>query len=293
MLTVSNSVLAATAKCDTEAYLKFHKGLAAKEQVAQLHAGTAIHEALAGHFRGLSKIHCLAEFAAAYQGTEAYEDTPYAFGSVMRILDKWLSENPLASLPFEVVTVEERVKVPFAPGVEFSVKLDALVKSKIDGGLYVVDHKTTAHLTDYWLAKYELDSQMTGYLWAVNELYREKGLVVQGAVINAIEIKHIPNSNRKCRDHGVEYFECGLHHLKTRFFGPILRSPEQIENWKRNAEELTDSYTQLTGYSNLSGVRQQGMFSNSCSFCDFKPFCLAGRPEEQILEYCRPSSYEL
>jgi hypothetical protein len=122
---------------------------------------------------------------------------------------------------------------------------------------------------------------VTGYLWGLREV---TGLPYVGAFINAINIKKIPESNRRCSDHGTPYSECGLMHAEMELF-PVSRTPQQIEAWRVNAIALARRYRarleRVHTAADLPMVPMEGQFAQGggvCRQCMAADFCALGRP---------------
>ncbi len=77
-----------------------------------------------------------------------------------------------------------------------------------NGQLYVVDHKTTTQLGDYYFEQYKPNNQITGYIWGAGHLTDRR---VGGAMINAIGL--MKKSPTKFKRHYT------------------VRSPEDIADW--------------------------------------------------------------
>jgi hypothetical protein len=159
--------------------------------------------------------------------------------------------------------------------------LDILGTSRSTGDLCPVDHKSCSQLNARFVHQYEMDSQLSGYMWQASQLMRKP---CHTAFINAIEIGVVPSSNRKCPAHGVEYAECGPEHIKFQIIGPIERTDRQIEEWRAGAIALALKYRQLLTHTHKSihKVRMEGTFNGSCAYCEFREWCIADRPSKQV-----------
>lgn len=239
--------------------------------------------------------------------------------NTLPILREWFERRPLESFPFSINPnmVEIGFAVPlidecvcghveaehkergcrfrptcgcteYRPAFVFWGRADAVVQAQHDLSLYVLDHKTTGRITSYWADQFLNDSQMSGYIWAIQKTL---GQHLAGIFINAIEFSVLPGSNRKCNDHGTVYAECGPMHMKEQLL-VFTRSPTQLDQWHRDAVRLARQYQAILDAteSNEDVLKQpmRGTFHKSCTFCDFKRFCQAERPMELIdsmLEY--------
>lgn len=197
-----NSTLCAAEGCQTAGVLRYHLGWTGAEEVAALKAGTAVHEALAVYLRQGDALQALVVLEAEYR--EWADRLPptdrLAYPNVAAILRRWFATHPLASFPFVVpagmVEVGAQALLtpegeclcghgeldghtsggsacslcpcPEATSVVFVGRLDAAVRSR-DGRWWALDHKTTGRISPEWLAAFELDSQMSGYIWLLQQ----------------------------------------------------------------------------------------------------------------------------
>lgn len=155
---------------------------------------------------------------------------------------------------------------------------------------HIVTHNSTGQITSDWAHAFKLSTQMTGYVWAAQQLLGGKR--VSGAIINGIQVSKLPDIKYKlngevykCREHGVGIDECRLTHTKESL-AITQRDPHEIEGWKRDAVRLAKKYRRLVAkyptVESVSTAPQQGKFANACKFCDFKAYCEVGRPAAQI-----------
>lgn len=170
------------------------------------------------------------------------------------------------------------------------------IRVEAEDGLYITDgyivtHNSTSAIDAPWfLERFRMDSQITGYLWAVRQLTTEP---VVGMYINAVQISKLPDivrnkngSFRKCREHEVGIDECHHKHQKSQLIF-IDRNEEAMKAWRWDALDLARKFVALRDeYSDLDDlekVPQQGKFNGACGFCDFKEFCFIGRPVDRLL----------
>lgn len=301
-LYVDNSTLAALAACDTRAMLRYVHGYSSQEESFALQTGTAVHTALEVYFKTGERKPALQAFRAAYEDW-ALEHVPaapeksqlwtlrYAFENVRDIVRTWIKRHPLADEPYTVYPdlVEIGFAFPIADDVIFYGRYDGIVEEKASGQYFVLDHKTTGQLTSDWAASFRLSTQMTGYVWAAQQLLDKP---VGGAIINGIQISKLPDiitnkdgSIRKCREHGIGIDECRLTHVKESF-AITQRDARQIEQWKRQALKLAARLqmlkTRFPEIQDLPKLQTQGMFAGACRYCDFKAFCETGRQVERV-----------
>jgi len=309
---VDNTTLRSVAECDSEAALRHVLGYTVADDKFAMECGIAVHEVMADYFQGNPASYCLQKFELLYRGysedngldSSMHLSYRLSWTNTDKILTEWFETHSLASFNFSVnpKLVEVGFEIPlsddcvcgwpaqhvgrlgncheYRPAFVMWGRLDAIVQSQHDGAIYVLDHKTTGRLTPYWTEKFRNDSQMSGYVWAAQKTL---GMPVVGVYINAIEFSKLPNDPvRKCREHGVVYAECGIHHMKSELL-IYTRSPDQLDEWRRTALTLAKRYrTLLQQVPDLNAVltqtRMQGTFTGACGFCSFSKFCQAGRP---------------
>lgn len=319
---VDNTTLRATAQCESEVALRHVLGYTVLgEEAYALECGTATHEVMADYFKGKSAEYCLQKYELLYhgysedQGLDHPEHPAYrlSWTNTDKILKEWFETHPLDGFSFRVnpELVEVGFEVPlsdecvcghdeplhsrlggqprclfegcscqaYRPAFVMWGRLDAIVQSQHDGSIYVLDHKTTGRLTPYWTEKFRMDSQMSGYTWAAQKTL---GMPVVGVYINAIEYSKLPDSSRKCTNHGVPYSECGPLHMKSELL-IYTRSPDQLEEWRLSAIQLARKYRELHRTipdlaTALTNTRMEGTFTGACGFCTFNKFCQANRP---------------
>lgn len=321
---VDNTTLRAAAQCESEVALRHVLGYTIPEEAHQLECGIATHEVLADYFRGKPASYVLRKYELLYRGySEEYglerDDHPLhrlSWFNTSAILAEWIETHPMGSFGFLVnpKLVEVGFSIPltdecvcghpldkhkdgvpggcmwrgrckclgYRPAFVMWGRLDAIVQAEHDRALYVLDHKTTGRLTPYFTDKYRMDSQMSGYVWAAQQTL---GQAVTGIYINAIEYSKLPRDPvRKCRQHGVVYAECGIHHMKSELL-IYTRTPDQLEEWRKSALQLARKYRDLARRipdleAALTDTRMEGTFTGACGFCSFSKFCQANRPQQ-------------
>lgn len=118
---------------------------------------------------------------------EAPEGREATYPLVERLLGAYFDTYRISDADMQVVAVEETIVYEHA-GFSFSARLDLL--AVIDGGLWIVEHKTTKAITQDLLSGYQMDLQILGQVWLLQQCI---DLSVyppfQGVIVN-IESKH-------------------------------------------------------------------------------------------------------
>lgn len=83
---------------------------------------------------------------------------------------------------------------------------------ELQGGVYVLEHKTTSQMGDSYFLQYKPNNQVTGYIWALGKLTSAK---VGGAIINAMCVyKSSPNKfERKLTNRAQSEIDEWLKHV--------------------------------------------------------------------------------
>lgn len=278
MINVDNTLLCDVAKCDALALVRHGFGLTSREPKIAAEVGNIFHSALEAYFLGReqSTIEEIFnnEYARVFPTGQQAQEARFAYENLLIILKRYIEINPLSRLPFEVVEAEQIVGATLESDIMFWAKRDLLVRDKMSGIYAPLDHKTTGKINAFWLAKYKYSSQMTGYVWITQELFNQP---LRDCYINAIELALVPSSNKRCKLHGVNYNECGKEHIAFNLL-IYSRTMEQIIAWKRDAIILSRQFEKLRKtFNSLEAIpyaRRNGVFSNSCDFCEFKCWCV-------------------
>lgn len=186
--------------------------------------------------------------------------------------------------------------------VVVSDKSDGIVRNKDTGDLYSLEWKSTGSwLGDDTMNKYLLDDQVTTH----THVCRENGYDVKGVLMFIVQFSKMPTpgftSPKKgepkplqCKTHHIAIQDCWPSHLRfQRFF--VDRSPEQIEQWKREAEREAYRYADAVekykeaGSFHAAQTPMEGLFNGTCQNCYLKNFCLSDRTNSSILS-TRPAN---
>jgi hypothetical protein len=298
ILYIDNSTAKAEARCSTEVMLRYAWGYVTPEDRAALRAGTAYHQMAEVHFKGGSYAESLEAFQNSYR-TWSYDNVAahdrLSYDNLVRIVSRWLEQNPVATRPY--IVTPSLIEVGFAfPLVDdgsiiFCGRLDGVVEYQ--GALWVLEHKTTGQISAPWLDAFSLDSQLSGYIWAAQQ---HVGKPVAGAFLNAVEFSKLPGgitpggqAPKRCPTHKVLYDECGDLHATFQTV-VVSRTPDQLEEWRKSMLHLARRYEakrdRFPTIESLPNVRMQGMFNAGtvCRWCSFRDFCKLGRPMSYITD---------
>jgi len=279
ILEVDNSTLETLSKCQVAVVMGRILQLKPKEKNYYLMAGTAIHA-------GWDYWHKTGDADIAIKAVEdSYKDwaaeqpelpEAYTFYNIDRVFRGWLGlqQRPDYTPPFKAELAEVGFRVHLIDNIWATGKLDVWGRDTTTGVRAVADGKTTGRLDSQWKAKWRGSSQVSQYIWASQKIFGEP---VWMMYIMGLEIKKLPESTRKCKEHGVQYSECALQHVKTEIL-TVSRTQGQLDAWWMNAVALAQKYKKLVEYidgkiERVQYLFQEGMFNNSCYNCPYADFC--------------------
>jgi hypothetical protein len=285
---VDNSLLKATARCSTEAVWRYHLGYTTRDEHAALGVGTAAHAALDTYLSsgGTDPKPAMNMLKHEYDDLDLDNpDARFRWDNVKAVMGQWFAEHTLEQMPWllDEATFETDFAVKLTDDLDFCGRLDGIVRNKVDGRWYVLEHKTTGRLTSFWTQQWQTSSQLTGYIWA-GAVLKEKPIV--GAFVNAIEMAKLPDPEpKKCVTHKVPKQECWQSHTKFEII-VTQRTPQQITAWQANVVRLAKRFDALRQrYPTMDhayATPQEGTFHGACSYCTFKQFCQTGRRPELV-----------
>lgn len=280
-----DSILSAAEKCSTLCAVEYVLHLNAPGAKVAREAGSAIHDALKAFYGDrVGRTKALAVFSARYEDyARAYADEErLQHENVQMILDEYLKKNTIeawAEKGMEVVSeeVERGAVAPLNNEVMFFAKVDVPIRDRNTGEKIPLDHKSTGKVSDWWLKKWGLGSQMTGYIWTYQQGEPNAGM---RALINVLELGKLPTSNRKCSKHQMKYYECAPMHAKWQMVS-TLRSPTALTHWYLNANRLWGKFKwirgQMVALESVLALPMEGTFNNGCTFCDLREWCKMDR----------------
>ncbi len=287
---VDNSTLSTLQTCSTKAVIRYGLHRAVPGAMVAAKVGQAVHSALDSFFTDYDQDKAMNVLYEEYQKLALPGDIEKRLycDNIQVVMMDWFASHGRERWPFEFDQMEMPVEVEFSKGgITYTGRIDALIRAKDSDTWYILDHKTTGNPSTWWAKQFELSSQLTGYIWAVQRMYPER--YIAGAFINAVHLGEVPNSNRKCSTHGMKHEECGLLHLRHHLYGPYLRSRGEITNWLADVVLLGNKWRSLLDLVEgnpavaLQAVPQEGRWLyQGCSTCEFSEICKTGRKWDMI-----------
>lgn len=146
-----------------------------------------------------------------------------------------------------------------------------MLASDSNGRLYVVDEKTTSRLGESWVSQWDLDTQMTGYIWSVQQQIKSNWHYAGNTFVD-----EMPEIMAQIR--GLSILKNDFGHVEI----PIIRPQWMIDRWYKQL--LRDVILWRDAY--LANEFGLALHSNACTSynrpCDYATLCLSPNPERLI-----------
>lgn len=196
---LDNFMVATHQTCPRKYKLRIKEGWTTRRRSAALGFGGAIHLGLADWYRSGGNLESALNAIRAGWDNSGPVDDYRNLGKCLEVMREYTEEYPQES--FSVVGYPEvpMVEIPFliplvtASGeqvltddgteIEYGGIFDGLVE--FGDNAYILEHKSTSQLGDYYFNQFKPNNQVTGYIWGAGQL---SGKRVGGAIINAIGV---------------------------------------------------------------------------------------------------------
>lgn len=260
-------------------------------------AGTAGHNALAAWLRGENWIEAL-EYYREYSAENGMVDDRRGYSNMRNVLSAVVNRHPIDSLPFtfdDPRYVEVPFSVPLGTVSVSDEQIDVALIGVMDGcpvdrrtsQRWVLEHKFTGKLDDQFIRRFTYsDPQTTAYCYAVREITGEDHA---GCWVNAVQMAMVPSSDRKCKEHGVNYAECGPLHVKQTFV-PVERDSTDLDEFRRVSLRVAKRAIQAQMYADKHGecaattTPRLGPFTNACDWCDYFKWCRVSKRNPALMQ---------
>lgn len=287
VLVVDNTILSTFGTCKLKAAISYglDRRLSADNN-GNLEAGKALHKALEYYYQLYSPEECLAVLKEEYEDwalANLFDNKRLSYNNIELVFRSWMDKNPQDKLPFRVTpdNVEVAFGVPLNDdgSIIFTGRMDLLATARQGSALFAVDHKTTGTVDSRKKKQYSMDSQMSGYLWALQQLGKD----ISGIYINVVHTGIVPTSNRKCATHKTLYDECGFLHMAHQLLGPYQRSPDDLARWHSMALYQASAWKKTLDYldgdiNKVNRVMATGTWIyQACINCPWSDYCGSGQ----------------
>jgi hypothetical protein len=123
---------------------------------------------------------------------QKYRDLEYATKELVRGYVRELASKD--DFTIEAVELPVAAKIPGTDDYYVGI-IDALVNVPV-AGRYTHEYKTSGQIPENWVARFQIDSQATGYVW----LLRKIGIDVKGSIISILRTSKYPDYVRDVVD---------------------------------------------------------------------------------------------
>lgn len=271
-----NSQLQEFKNCQYRYWLKYVLGYKKRQLGESEHDanfGSAIHSALESYYQSSEWQGIQDSFTKLYPDQLQEDDLAKTQQNGITILRAYIDHYREQDKRFKVLACEETDTFEIAPGIRYKVKIDLIVENLEQGGIYVMDHKTTGKSFDYrYWNQFEPNSQLTGYVAYAKFRFGS----CSGAYINGIRLGY---RQRKYLDQPAGFY----YEFQRQLFN---RNQLQIDNWRLDV---------LRWIAQMDRAKMFGYGKNmsQCTYCTFNPICKAEwNPVDEADRECVEIQYE-
>ena len=303
-ISINNSLLTLLAQCETKAWLRWAQELVPglRAEPGPMEVGQVLHVGFDAWMRGCADEEVLGRFDRAWAeviGEQVPKQERLACANVRLCFSHWLMQAPRRQ-GIMVLETETMFEVPLGEvngeEVVYYGTPDALIEWH--GELYVLDHKSTSDIDDYWGEQWTMNTGLQGYVWSLRQL----GHKVKGAFVNGMEVKRLPpwdgNMEKKCTGHKVKYKECQGLHVSSRWVGPLWWSDARLEQWRTDVLRMVGKLQVLQELISTTAaawietlIKMDGQWrwpgcngGRGFGPCPYRAFCQAGRPVQGLTQ---------
>jgi hypothetical protein len=257
---LDNTIIKSYKSCPYETYLKYFLNIKPAVTSVHLIAGKAYADALEVYRRNLYFQNCSKEeslFAALLTAIKSYgphdfADAKKTWLAVCEAVVYYADRYPKESEIYKPLLIEGRDSLEFSMAIPLPFfhpdtdepivyvgRADQIVKSEVDGTLFLEDDKTVSELGQTWQRKHRTDSQFLGYTY----MAREYGFDVRGVLIRATCFY----VNRIDGDQSLNFYP---EHLLNSWYSSLCHTVQlMINDYKNNkyAQAFNDACTAYGG----------------------------------------------
>lgn len=262
------STLSSFQTCRKKYYFEHIRHLRPKLKGAALEFGGAIHEGLDAYYKQGGGEAGLKAGLEAFQG--GWKDRE---GDEIRTVENGIKMLTWYSVkykhePFKTVGKPESGFVFFIGDILYGGRIDLPVEW--DGNLWIMEHKTTTRLSGGYFDQYELDKQVTGYIIAAENYFKDRK--VMGCIVNVMEPwKELIRPTAKSK-------QPEDHFLRK----PITRSTMVKERFKLNVQRIVRDIHWCTENDEFMEAEKKEVCHYYNRPCPYLQLCQYGEDERVI-----------
>lgn len=141
-------------------------------------------------------------------------------------------------------------------------RMDMLARCEETDAIVVVDEKTASRFTDSWMAKWDMDTQLTGYLYFASKVFSAPDETAFGQI------------------RGIGISSTGIEHVRVSVF----RTEHQLELWRQTL--IYDVASMIESFVTESFVPRMGESCVTYSRpCEYTRLCTTPQPEAFYEQY--------
>lgn len=224
--------------------------------------GSALHAGLACLVKGEGLEKAKAALIEAYPIQLDESDKAKTQANGLTLLEEFKQFAQDNYSGYEVLEVEQVGTIKLNETTSFTVKPDAILRSKSSGEFYAMDHKTTGNslAASFW-NKFD----PAAWVSAQSAYVEQSRGSCSGVFVNGISFGF--------RQRAYKGEPAGFHsNIERQLFN---RNPLQIERWKQ------DSLVWIKRIEEAKLRKEWGKNTESCRWCSYRPICMAEwTPEE-------------
>lgn len=208
MIKIDNFALSNHQSCPAKYKLRIVDGWTVRRKGAALGFGGALHAGLADWYRGGTLASACAAISNAWPKEQPFDDYR-DLNKCLAVMGEYTREYPhesfkvagisegvpLIEIPFSILLTDANGKPVLTDGGEeiyYGGIFDGLIEWS--GQVYILEHKSTSQLGDYYFDQFKPNNQIDGYVWAARQL---TGRPVGGALVNAIGVYKVGRTKFK------------------------------------------------------------------------------------------------
>ena len=214
--------------------------------------GKALHAGLEAHYRGQSVQTSNQAFLSSLGAIlDEGSDCGHLPHTGINTLDAYRRYWANQDAQWKVLAVEEYGTMDIGAEEPWEVKIDLVVQ--MESGIWAVDHKSTSKpLSEYFWKRFELNSQVSGYIAYCQQKYGQ----CSGLMINGIQVGYRKRAYKGEPAGAYWNFERQL----------INRNARQLEDWRLRMQRTIKRMRDTTAWEKNEG---------QCGWCSYAPLCLA------------------
>lgn len=329
IIRVSYSLLSLFKNCRKAADFKYAQGLkSAQQRSYALNFGTIFHACLEKLYNKIPAEEIYKYIDSQFPGYEIVEEEKLTRLHLRAMLEGYINKYTKEDNNFEVISTEKEFFGPITDmdsslkeplkGVEFTGKIDGIVKMKDTGEIFLLEHKTAKSISGSYIDRLWSDFQIVVYVYYVNKVFK---MPCSGVFYNVIQKPDIKRLGQETEEEYQERRKLSASKNKsgtTNIKKKLGESDEEFEDrlaelyldskmyhreliyvTKNQMKSCVEEISEMTK-AFLSCIKREKFYKNTdyCyrygSPCEYFPICKSGNNQNVIdNNYEKKPRYEL